>query len=448
MRQLTFLAFASRPELFMNLKRSRIVPVIRLVIFVLALATLGFSQSEFIVYDFAGATLGTGPEANLIDDKAGNLYGTTAGGGPSDSGTVFELVRPVAGKKQWTASNLYVFSGKDGANPVSGLVFDAAGNLYGTTSAGGTFNKGTVFELLPPPVTGGNWTEVVLYNFRGVKNGDGDGPPAGLVFDKSGNLYGVTQFGGLPYGGSCSQRGCGVVFELTPSTGGGEWIETLLHEFKYGLGGNPTAALILDSAGHLYGTTYVGGKGLRGLVYRLTPPASGGTWSFKVLHAFTAGQSDGGYVRGGVTLQNGSLYGTTYGFGQWGSGTLFEIKPPASPGDPWTESVLYSFRCDTGCFPYSTVISDAKGNLYGTTRMGGGSGGCIDGGCGTVYRLAPPPLGGTIWTETVLHAFPSNPNGKDGTEPIGGLLLGANGVLYGTTDGDVSGGGAVFGVAP
>ncbi|MGA2904008.1 MAG: choice-of-anchor tandem repeat GloVer-containing protein [Candidatus Korobacteraceae bacterium] len=216
---------------------------------------------------------GAEPYAGLIFDAAGNLYGTTGNGGVNAGGTVLELTP--AGGGNWAETVLYSFCSQtnctDGANPSASLIFDAAGNLYSTTDAGGTYGDGTVFELTP--TAGGGWTEQVLHSFN--NNGtDGAYPYAGLIFDATGNLYGTTLNGGTY---QCVDEGCGTVFELTPTAGGG-WTEQVLHNFGNGTDGFwPYAGLILDAAGNLYGTTQLGGTGGNcggygcGTVFELTP---------------------------------------------------------------------------------------------------------------------------------------------------------------------------------
>jgi uncharacterized repeat protein (TIGR03803 family) len=230
----------------------------------------GGGWTEKVLHSFKNnGNDGSSSYASLIFDGVGNLYGTTAGGGAKSLGTVFEL-RPKTGGG-WTEKLLHSFidSGKDGYYPEAGLIFDASGNLYGTTAFGGsgscTDGCGTVFELTPK--TGGGWTEKILHNLN--NNGkDGYYPFArGLIFDGAGNLYGTTESGGS---GSC-RDGCGTVFELTPKTGGG-WTEKVLYNFKNNSrdGRKPGAGLIFDASGNLYGTTYGGGHG-GGTVFEITP---------------------------------------------------------------------------------------------------------------------------------------------------------------------------------
>ena len=201
---------------------------------------------------------------SLIFDAAGKLYGTTTTGGTSGDGTVFELT-PTGGGG-WTEQVLYSFGNTpDGAYANAVPIFDAAGNLYGTTSEGGTNRDGTVFELMP--AGGGSWTETLLHSFN--NNGtDGFLPNAGLIFDAAGNLYGTTYYGGA--GGGCQPNGCGTVVELTPTAGGG-WTEQVLFSFNGTDGAIPVAGLIFDATGKVYGTTTEGGTLNAGTVFELTP---------------------------------------------------------------------------------------------------------------------------------------------------------------------------------
>jgi uncharacterized repeat protein (TIGR03803 family) len=268
---------------------------------------------EKVIYNFGydGSTYG-GPESSLIFDSVGNLYGTTSGGGTYEYGTVFEL-KPVSGHG-WAGKVLYSFNGNagDGTNPIGGLTFDSAGNLYGTTIAGGAFGDGTVFEL--SPAGRGNWNETLLYSFGGGT--DGDGPLASVILDPAGNIYGTTNSGGA--------GGWGTVFELSPAGGGG-WIETLLYSFV--LGGNPVySTLVRDTAGNLYGTAADGGDATFGAVFELAP-ASGGGWNYTVLHSFD-NNGDGYAPYGGMVRDAaGNFYGTTIYGGAYGGGTVFKLRP-------------------------------------------------------------------------------------------------------------------------
>jgi uncharacterized repeat protein (TIGR03803 family) len=429
-------------KLFMT---SRVALAIFSVV-LLGAGTRAAAQAEKVLYSFSGTNLGSGsdPAAGLIFDAAGNLYGTTEYGGDLSScsgigcGTVFEL-SPRAGGA-WTETVLHSFNITNGASPLAGVIFDSSGNLYGTTAGGGGRSAaGTVFELSPK--AGGGWTETVLHEFN--NDGDASNPRAGLIFDASGNLYGTT-FGGGKYGG-------GTVFELSPNADGG-WTEAILYNFneKGNSGAGPEAGLISDSSGNLYGTTSGAGKYGYGTVFELSPEADS-SWTATILHSFDVedGLKDGTYPMAGLTFDAaGNLYGTTYSGGEYNGGTVFELSPRAGGG--WTETILHSFNVETqgpedGLYPLAGLTFDAAGNLYGTTQQGGNLNYCTQAnGCGTVFELSPIAGGG--WTERVLHSF----NITDGNYPSAGLVFGASGNPYGTT---FSGGpeddyGTVFEIIP
>ena len=380
-------------------------------------------------FNFNG-TDGLSPWAGLIFDAAGNLYGTTHQGGTYGAGTVFELMPGAGGT--WTEQVLHSFSdGADGGDPEAGLILDTAGNLYGTTATGGTYRDGTVFELTP--AADGSWTEQVLYTFCSQANcTDGANPVAGLIFDAAGNLYGTTTGGG-------TSVYYGTAFELTPA-GGGTWTEKVLHNFNSDGtdGSNPSEGLVFDAAGNLYGTTFYGGTYAYGTAFELTP-AAGGTWTEKVLHNFNRDGTDGSGPHGVLTMDAaGNLYGTTANGGNNFGGTAFELTPAA--GGTWTEKVLHNFNIDgtDGVLPRGGLIFDAAGNLYGTTYAGGSYG------YGMAFELTPA-AGGT-WTEQVLYRFQG---GTDGANPYAGLVRDAAGNLFGTTNqGGTSNYGTVFEITP
>jgi len=329
----------------------------------------GGGWTEKVLYSFnTNINDGIGPYASLILDSAGNLYGTTLQGGESNAGMVFELKHTASGK--WVEKILYNFgnSATDGTYPYAGLIFDAAGNLYGTTSAGGANGYGTVFELT---LTKASWKETILYNF--ADNGtDGNNPYSSLTFDAAGNLYGATGFGGTDSEGT--------VFELTPSAGG--WTEMILHSFSEVDGYAPFAGVILDSSGNLYGTTLYGGTYDYGTVFELTPTSGG--WTENTLHSFNDNFTDGYFPAAGLIFDSaGNLYGTTVEGGVEDYGIVFELKPEA--GGLWTETLLHSFNDNgkDGFYPSAGVILDASGNLYGATSAGGVNSE------GTVFEIAP-----------------------------------------------------------
>ena len=320
------------------------------------------SWTETVLYSFQGGTVGdgAGPQAGLVFDKKGSLYGTTASGGAYGYGTVFELTPPTIQGGAWTETVLYSFKGGvDGSNPASGVIFDLT-SLVGTTPAGGASNFGTVFEITPPKKKGGPWTEAILYNFKGLS--DGGKPYSGLVL-KAKALYGTTLDGG--------PSSEGVVFKLVPPAGTVKvWTESVIYGFTGGSdGGKPYAGLTLGTAGVLYGTTGLGGSGGYGSVFELTPGKTGAPYTESVLFSFTGGTT-GSYARYGVIANAaGDLFGTT-GVGASNAGVVFELSPPSGSG-AWSETVLWSFTggADGGDTTAGLVLDN--GLLYGTTSLGG-----------------------------------------------------------------------------
>lgn len=355
-----------------------------------------------VLYSFTGGSDGSQAYGGLLAGKAGALTGTTYAGGAHGDGAIFTLASD--GKE----TVLYSFAGypNDGRGPVDSLIGDQAGNLYGTTTAGGADDCGIVFELAP------SGSETVLHSF--TAGSDGCDSDASLIMDTSGNLYGTT------LGGGTDTRG--VVFKLAP-----DGTETVLHIFTGGSdGGNPYAALIADSAGNLYSTTASGGANNDGAVFEIAPD---GTET--VLYSF-AGGSDGDSPYGVLIAdQRGDFYGTTAFGGAKDCGTIFKLTPRGK------ETVLYTFAGGSdGCAPDDGLLMDKSGNFYGTTSSGGGTGCEFGQGCGSIFRLA------ANGRETVLYSFGS---GSDGEYPFAGVIAGKNGRLYGTTpSGGADGEGNVF----
>jgi uncharacterized repeat protein (TIGR03803 family) len=314
-----------------------------------------------------------------------------------------------------TPKIIYQFAGgPDGEYLDTELVMDSTGNLYGTTVQGGQ-GSGTIFRVTPA----GDHT--VLYSFSG--GADGAEPYKGVTIDAQGNLYGTTVAGG---GGSC-EGGCGVVYKLTNS--GGTWTQSVIYTFSGGNdGAEPGSPMAFDQHGSLYGTTVLGGAHGAGVVYQLEPDGSGG-WKFKVLHAFTGGADGAGGSAGRPLITpGGRIYGTCTTGGAHGSGIVYEMFREQGR---WQFKTLYAFKDQPdGAFPYSALILDKHGNLYGTTYYAGADD------WGTVYKLSYKH--GT-WSETVLYSFKG---GTDGASPISSLVADAAGNLYGTT----SDGGRSFGV--
>jgi len=423
------------------------------VVLVLAAATTpAQAQTLHVLYNFAGGSDGATPSAPLIDVK-GQLYSTTTVGGITGAcpgvnshgcGTVFQLTPPSTPGGAWTENVIYRFQGgsNDGANPENALIADHAGNLYGTTSAGGmqscSGGCGTVFELQPPSLPSGAWTETVLYLFKGVPSGNGNGDAASpntLVFDKSGNLFGMASGGGHCTTNETGTYCYGAVYNLiAPSGSGDRWTEHILFRFT-GPSGAPQSA-IFDHAGNLYGSAAWGKYGY-GMIFTLQPSAAHrGSWVVSEIYNFKDG-TDGAFVVTGLVFDaSGNLYGSTLGGGLHsppGDGTVFRLTPPAQSGAPWGESVLYAFTGGSdGAGPSFGPIVDSSGNVYGTTTEGGTAG------LGTLFEL------NAEGQETTLLGFART----DGVNPSG-LLRDPNGNLYGTAQaGGTANHGTVFKLTP
>ena len=432
--------------------RTRTTILIAMSICMPMFAAHSFASSpvEKTLHRFSGFPDGSYPETALVADKAGNLYGTTLGGGSDAAcscGTVFELSPPANPSGAWSETVLYSFKGNptDGAQPYGTLIFDKQSNLYGTTVTAGEVNgTGTVFELSPPANPGGAWTETLLYNFPPDQS-QGAQPSGKLAFEGVGNLYGTTLVGGTSPSHTPFAGGGGTVFQLKPpATPGGAWTEKLLYTFGSVANGglNPIAGVSFH-AGALYGTTAEGGSGSLGTVFQLVP--KNGSWTESILYNFTG--SNGANPNGTLVLDDaGNLYGITIngGFSDQvhcvGScGTVFELSPSAVAGGAWQETTLYTFNGGAyGGKPIGGVIRDKLNNLYGTASGGGDH--------GTAYRLSPPATAGGRWTPSLLHTFHGRAAG-DGASPWGELIL-FNGTFYGTTasGGGIANVGTVFSV--
>jgi uncharacterized repeat protein (TIGR03803 family) len=312
---------------------------------------------------------GYAPAGQLARDPSGLLYGTTQSGGPRGEGTVFEVrpspTRPVSVVAPWLETRIHDFDFNDGEEPIGDLLLDSAGNLYGTTCFGGLYALGTVYKLTP---FHGGWSYAVLYNFTG--GNDGGCPHAGVVLDAAGNLYGTASQGG--------SYGDGAVYQVTPSGS-----ETVLYNFTGGNDGSlPYSGVIFDRSGNLYGATTFGGSGGSGVVFELSPGSGG--WSYTEIYPLPGG-GWGSYERL-VMDGNGNLYGTMYKGSSSGYGAVFKLT--ASNGG-WTYTSLHDFTDgDDGANPYGGLVLDSNGNLYGTAAYGG-SLACSIGGCGVVFEITP-----------------------------------------------------------
>ena len=310
----------------------------------------------------------------------------------------------VVGTQAQTVEVIHTFNAAagQGSLPYSCLIEDGAGNLYGTTYDGGTHNFGTVYRLSPNG--SGGWTETILYSFKGGST-DGAEPHSSLFRDSAGNLYGTTVTGGI-VANSCtagptfaSPIGCGIIFKLTP-TSTGQWTETVLHRFSGTDGGNSFTGLIRDAASNLYGATIGGGSHALGVVFKLSLTSTG--WKQTVLHDFSGG-TDGAFpfIQCATLAMDasGNLYGSTYNGGAANAGIVFKLSPPSTTtSTSWTEEILYTFKGGSdGSEPFSGVILDKIGNVYGTTLFGGTGGN----NGGIVFKLTAA----SGYAKTVLHNF-------------------------------------------
>jgi len=384
-------------------------------------------SDERVLYQFLGNADGHHPVGGVILGQGGKIYGTTIDGGSSHCGTVYQLNFSIFWKQ--TILHSFACGPGDGSKPREGLVLDRFGNLYGVTSTGGAFGHGIVFKLTP---SSSGWSETVMHDFAG--GNDGDSPSSSLVLDRSDNLYGVTFFGGSA---NCIGHGCGTVFEMEQTTSG--WSESLLYTFD-GADGKQPRSLVFDNSGNLYGVILNGGEFGGGTIFKLSHAMSG--WEEAVLYSFT-GRADGTHPWGGLVFDSaGNLYGTTAGkiFGSCSAptcGTVFELQPQAGI---WKLKTLYTFQGADGATPLGGLISDAAGNLFGTTLNGGAFS------VGSVFELSPSATG---WTETLLHSFPySSLADDDGKHPASGLAIDQTGKLFGTAEDGPYGDGSVFAIKP
>lgn len=406
---------------------SRVFGFVASLFVVAGLGIAAQSQTYTVIHNFTGGQDGGQPAAGPTLDRAGNLYGTAFSGGnqsgcASGCGVVYKLTHH---NSSWLVSPLYSFTGAgDGSLPDYGAVtLGPDGTPYGTTSAGGLDESGTVFNVRPHPTACPSlicpWTETTVHQFG--TGDDGYQPLGSVVFDAAGNLYGTTFLGGA--------SGNGAVFEATRS--GQNWTENVIYSFAGSSdGANPVAGLIFDSAGNLYGTTYSGGANGWGTVFELSPSGSG--WTKTILYNFQ-NANDGRAPNGGVIFdQAGNLYGATSRGGTNSGGAVYQLSPSAGS---WTPTILYSFSGVAG--PYNTLTFDTNGNLYGTTYRDGADL------AGSVFKLSQS---GGNWTFTDLYDFTG---ANDGGYPTSSVAVDANGNVYGTaSSGGSSGQGVAFEITP
>jgi hypothetical protein len=410
-------------------------------------ASLG-QDSETVLHAFTYGSDGAFPYAGPTMDARGNLYGATYFAGATAGvccGTVYELTPGKNGAYSYKIIYTFKDGGTYGEAPAGGLILDAAGNLYGTAQIGGRdLSCGLVYEL--SPVAKGEWKKTDLHKFIRpyAPYYDGCTPSSWLVFDQAGNLYGTTQLGGgNEYNGQeCGETewGCGAVFKLAPQ-GNGKWKETLIHRFPEGGrdGLTPYGGLVFDHAGNLWGTTLSGIGAALSTAFELAPDKNG-KWKESAVFAFTA-NSTGYEIYAGLAVDAANnLYGTTM-FGGNGYGLVFELTPGRR--GQITETVIHAFTgcndadCPDGISPFLGGLTiDAGGNLYGTTNLGGGQGtfcsppnSTIRVGCGVVFELAP--AGNNNWDYSILHGFAGSTQGAylGDDRP----LVAANGEIFGTS---------------
>ncbi len=406
--------------------------------FAFSLVTAAWAQTFTVLHEFTGGQDGENPQSGLTLDRAGNLYGTTVFGANQSClggcGTVFRISR--AG----VFGTLYRFHGIDGEAPEANVTIASDGTLYGTTEFGGAQGTGNVYRLQPSTRALGNasgtWNETVIHTFGAYDDGLGVLPWYGpLIFDRAGNIYGTASAGGL---GPCASGGCGTVYELSPSNGawtysvlyrftcetdgatpfagvildaggrlygtadgansclygtvyqlapsGSGWTENTLHQFQnQNDGSQPVGGLIMDAAGNLYGVAANGGSGGGGVVYELAPRGAG--WTFIPIYSLVGGP--GGGSASSLTIDAaGNLYGTAEFDGAHYDGSVFKLT---KNNGSWTYTDLYDFTGGAdGANPVGTLAVDAAGNVYGTTTYGGSGGSCEFGnGCGVAWEITP-----------------------------------------------------------
>jgi uncharacterized repeat protein (TIGR03803 family) len=397
---------------------AHIVQLFAILAMVVIFAGSAWPESYKVLHVFTSPQDAGWPHQHLIFDAAGNLYGTGQINGAYGNGAVYELSPQADGS--WTEAVIYSFTGgDDGAQPTGNLIFDATGNLYGTAGGGGAYGAGVAFELTPN--SDGAWTEITLHAFGSGR--DGRNPSGGLIFDGSGNLYGAAQFGGRSYG---------IIFELTPN-GDGTWDEDVLFAFPPTTqGAAPDRGLVFDTSGNLYGTSPFGARTGCGNAFRLSPQV-GGPWTDKTIHNFYG--SDGCYPQSTLVFDSaGRLYGTAYSGGAYNQGVVFQLIPDS--GGFWTRKDIYAFTGGKdGANPLVGVTLDSAGNVYGTTSKGGAQGD------GVVFELVNKTA--SYWTERVLHTFEGY-----GSDPEADVIFDAEGNIYGTTRIGNNNNGLVYEIMP
>ncbi len=432
-----------------------VVPASIFVTAMVAVSPLMAAKTSAVVWPFTGGPDGYSPRGDLIL-VSGIFYGTSSAGGATNDGAVYQITPGTTGGTETAVWNFT--GGADGSFPNAGVIADSAGNLFGTTELGATNGAGAVYRLTPPAAGQTAWTENTLWNFTGGV--DGGQPTGALIFDQtgSGTLFGTTRSGGT--------SNAGTVFRLDPPAGGtGPWTETVIWSFTGGTdGAQPLAGLYQNPTTKvLFGTASIGGSSGAGVVFQLSPPSgSGSAWTLIPLWSPTGG-SDGAAPTGSLIADTtGALYGTTkfggnqtcpmagypyygepnsdtdpalnapyVGIGANGCGVVFKLTPPAISGGSWTQSVIWSFTgAQDGGNPVAGLV-DVSGVLYGLTPAYGSAIGASEskGGSftGSIYALTPPSQPGGAYTET---NFPVPFGQTIGTYARGNILVGPGGKFY------------------
>lgn len=377
------------------------------------------AQSLTTLVSFNGSNGADPYYGSLTADANGNLFGTTEAGGANGVGTVFEVALTASGYAA-APTTLVDFNGSDGAYPLSGLIMDANGNLFGTTEAGGANGYGTVFEIVKSG-SGYASAPTILVSFD---DNHGAFPQSSLIIDSKGDLFGTT------FGGGAS--GAGTVYEIVNSGSSYASTPTTLVSFDGADGSEPAAGLVSDSNGDLFGTTVSGGTSGNGTVFEIANTASG--YDSAPITLVNFNNTDGNNPYSGLIIDaNSNLLGTTNSGGTYGYGTVFEIVNTSGVYSS-TPTTLVNFDDHNGAYPIATLIADANGNLFGTTTESGASGD------GTLFEIANS-ASGYATTPTTLISF----NGANGAFPYSSLIADAKGNLFGATlAGGASNDGAVF----
>jgi len=417
----------------------------------LAWGAKSWAGTETVLHSFSGAD-GAEPLTGVVVDSSGNIYGST----PFGDSTFFELTPPAAGQSAWNETNLYPSIGVATGVPMANLVMDSHGALYGTTAnAMAQPTSVSIFQLKPPVAGRTAWTYDTIYSCPTEPNYQ---TALGLAIDSDNVLYGVTYFGN----GTCpatTDNGQGTIFQLTPPKGRQtSWTMSVIHQFGYqGSGQNPLG-VIIGKHHVLYGTTSRGYLGT-GEIFEVTPPAKGQTiWTEAEIYPYGATVLDYYFPQNNLVQDSrGALYGTTneggrrcpksWNYGSVACGTVFKLTPPHAGQSSWTEEVIYSFKGEAdGGMPVAGLLVDSSGALYGTTQYGGNP----------CHLLSTPARGcGVVFKLTPRNTartrwtetalYDFQDNGSDGWAPMSSLAIDANGALYGTTaHGGTSGGGTVF----